>query len=67
MRPGLRMVETINFGYGMTGGALGRNRTCDPFLRREVLYPLSYKRVGWWDVRDLNPRPIDYESTALTS
>jgi hypothetical protein len=25
-------------------GAAGRNRTCDPLLRREMLYPLSYSR-----------------------
>ena len=24
-------------------GALGTNRTCDPLLRRKVLYPLSYE------------------------
>ena len=27
------------------GGAPGRSRTCDPRLRRPVLYPLSYGRV----------------------
>lgn len=26
-------------------GAAGRNRTCDPLLRREMLYPLSYSRA----------------------
>lgn len=26
-------------------GALGRIRTCDTWLRRPVLYPLSYERV----------------------
>ena len=26
------------------GGAPGRIRTCDPWLRRPVLYPLSYGR-----------------------
>lgn len=26
-------------------GAAGRNRTCDPLLRREMLYPLSYSRT----------------------
>ena len=25
-------------------GAPGRNRTCDPWLRRPILYPLSYGR-----------------------
>jgi hypothetical protein len=25
--------------------APGRNRTCDPLLRRQVLYPLSYEGV----------------------
>jgi hypothetical protein len=24
--------------------APGKNRTCDPLLRRQVLYPLSYRR-----------------------
>jgi hypothetical protein len=27
-------------------GAAGRNRTCDPLLRREMLYPLSYSRAA---------------------
>jgi hypothetical protein len=27
--------------------APGRIRTCDPVLRRHVLYPLSYGRVHW--------------------
>ncbi len=26
-------------------GAPGRNRTCDPLLRRQPLYPLSYRGV----------------------
>ena len=26
-------------------GAPGTNRTCDPWLRRPILYPLSYGRV----------------------
>jgi hypothetical protein len=26
-------------------GAAGRNRTCDPWLRRPILYPLSYSRI----------------------
>ena len=30
-------------GHGVDGAA-GRNRTCDPLLRREMLYPLSYSR-----------------------
>ena len=30
-------------GHGVAGAA-GRNRTCDPLLRREMLYPLSYSR-----------------------
>ena len=27
-------------------GALGETRTHDPLLRRQVLYPLSYERIG---------------------
>lgn len=27
-------------------GASGTNRTCDPLLRREMLYPLSYGGAG---------------------
>ena len=30
----------------MFNGAHGRNRTCDPTLRRRVLYPLSYEGGG---------------------
>jgi hypothetical protein len=26
-------------------GTPGRNRTCDPLLRRQLLYPLSYRRA----------------------
>lgn len=26
-------------------GALDRNRTCDPLLRRQLLYPLSYEGI----------------------
>ena len=29
----------------ITGGALDTNRTCDPPLRRGMLYPLSYEGV----------------------
>ena len=28
-------------------GASGTNRTCDPLLRREMLYPLSYGGAGF--------------------
>ncbi len=50
--PAARDVETSTplSGVGSTGrmscrssGAPGRNRTCDPSLRRRVLYPLSYR------------------------
>ena len=27
-------------------GAPGRSRTCDPLLRRQLLYPLSYRGTG---------------------
>ena len=37
---------TSNAGRQQAGGAAGRNRTCDPLLRREMLYPLSYSRAG---------------------
>ena len=33
-------------GRGMKSGAAGWNRTSDPWLRRPILYPLSYSRVG---------------------
>ena len=47
----------------VTGGALGRIRTCNLLIRSQVLYPLSYERsrVGpgggssWRRLRDLNP------------
>lgn len=42
----------------------GRTRTCDPQLRRLLLYPLSYE--GLCALMDLNHRPPDYESDALT-
>ena len=37
------VVDLIpRWGLGVHG-ALGTNRTCDPLLRRKVLYPLSYE------------------------
>ncbi len=34
-------------GFQVIGivGAPGRNRTYDPLLRRQLLYPLSYRRI----------------------
>lgn len=29
--------------HRVRGGAPGRSRTCDPLLRRQLLYPLSYR------------------------
>ena len=31
------------YSCGQRGGALDTNRTCDPPLRRGMLYPLSYE------------------------
>ena len=59
--------------YRHRGGTPGRIRTCNPRLRRPVLYPLSYGRNaflpcrfrGWSGWRDLNPRPIAPKAIAL--
>ena len=43
---GRTTCEQVRFLDGATArsdGAPGRNRTCDPALRRRVLYPLSYR------------------------
>jgi hypothetical protein len=33
----------------------------------EIEKSLRMKRLNWWARRDLNPRPTDYESAALTT
>jgi hypothetical protein len=40
VRRGSASRDTISLG---NLNAPGRNRTCDPLLRRQVLYPLSYE------------------------
>src|SRR5215471_15607153 len=53
----------------MRHGAPGRIRTCNPRLRRPVLYPLSYGRysfeVYWSGQQDLNLRPSAPKADAL--
>ncbi len=68
-------VDHVTFGRKKTlcgaisqrvSSALGRTRTCDPLVRNQVLYPLSYegKLAGfmanvmgdWRGGRDSNPR-----------
>ena len=44
-----------------------RIRTCDPQLRRLLLYPAELRAVIWWAHRDSNSEPTDYESGALTN
>jgi hypothetical protein len=36
-------------------------------LNRSHSFLKTLKRVEWWAQRDLNPRPSDYESPALTA
>ncbi len=38
-------LSYIHHIFIFSNGAPGRNRTCDSLLRRQVLYPLSYRRV----------------------
>src|SRR3990172_6743253 len=38
------IIPAKNLSAPLGNGAPGRNRTCDPQLRRLVLYPLSYGR-----------------------
>ena len=38
------IIPATNISTPLGNGAPGRNRTCDPQLRRLVLYPLSYGR-----------------------
>jgi hypothetical protein len=55
--------------YPMSIGAPGRIRTCNPRLRRPVLYPLSYGRnfdvIVWSGQQDLNLRPSAPKADAL--
>ena len=37
-------LETPHEGGAMVSGAAGGDRTHDPWLRRPILYPLSYSR-----------------------
>ena len=53
-------------------GAPGRARTCDPRLRRPVLYPAELRahessacRLKWSGRRDSNPRPSAPKADAL--
>ena len=41
-----RAGESEGRSLSVKNGAPGRSRTCDPRLRRPVLYPLSYGRVA---------------------
>ena len=43
--------------------ASGKTRTCDPPLRRRMLYPLSYKRIS--GRRDLNSRQPAWKAGTL--
>ena len=45
--------------------APGRNRTCDQRLRRPLLYPLSYRRMGGSGREDLNLRHLAPKASAL--
>ena len=43
-------------------------RTSDLLLRRQLLYPTELRTQEFWlGGRDSNPRPKDYESSALTN
>src|SRR4051812_39928121 len=55
-------LRAQRLGYG--GSAPGRNRTCNPLLRRQMLYPLSYGRVISGR-RDSNPGPPAPKAGAL--
>ncbi len=37
-------VGVLQDNFALLNCALGRNRTCDPLDRNQMLYPLSYKR-----------------------
>jgi hypothetical protein len=41
-----RVESKPHLPISRSAGAAGRNRTCDPLLRREMLYPLSYSRAS---------------------
>ncbi len=36
-------------------------------MKRGLASTISLTLWNWWPLGDLNPRPIDYESTALTN
>lgn len=46
--PGLYQLSYAHHNMGFsTNGALGRTRTCDPRLRRPVLYPVELQALNW--------------------
>ena len=51
------VVEPIPRRGVAVHGALGTNRTCDPLLRRKVLYPLSYEGNAFEFYPNASARP----------
>ena len=68
-------ISWAAFPSGMNSMALNQSSFCSSLIDRMQNSHLSSKislpRVGcmkkWWAQRDLNPRPNDYESSALTT
>ena len=62
----------LSYSHHKTFGAPDRNRTCNPRLRRSVLYPVelrAHSLAGWfmWSGRwDSNSRPSAPKADALT-
>jgi hypothetical protein len=46
-------------------GAAGRNRTCDPLLRREMLYPLSYSRAAFQCINRIRGDAVHLEGLSF--
>ena len=69
-----KLVEPALLSLPISLGASGRIRTCDPRLRRPLLYPAELRTLGEsslakkWSVRqDLNLRPLVPKTSALPS
>ncbi len=72
--PGLYQLSYVHRRHSIASGAPGRTRTCDPRLRRPMLYPAELRARPqeaskpprpWSGQRDLNPRPSAPKADAL--
>lgn len=67
--PGLYQLSYSHHNVAGANGAPGRSRTCDPRLRRPLLYPTELRAHSdpekWSEWRDSNPRHSAPKADAL--